>query len=386
MDKKLEQRFRIAQLLAAEMMHTLTEEEQKELISWENESSLHKSELQALKKELSTHREWIADDSKQLEFVDKEWKKFKRRHISNKNFGLKILVRYAAILVLPFMLGIFLWLNSDKEQSQVQTLIKPGAFKAELYLADGKKIILDSMAHWHIQKISDIDIQAKENQLSYKNNNVIKSHTEYNTLVTPRGGEYSVRLSDGTMVYMNAETVLHYPIAFVGDDRIVEMNGEAFFEVAKDRNHPFIVRVNGVDIKVIGTSFNINTYTEGKVVTTLLEGSVWVKNHNDSILINPDSQAVALDKGIDVTKVDARNYVLWKDGIFYFNNVRLEEIMDVLSRWYDVEIFYESQTLKDMNYSMEMPKYQSIDEILRHIEQTGRVHFKVTDRTVILSE
>ena len=86
MDKKLEQRFRIAQLLAAEMMHTLTEEEQKELISWENESSLHKSELQALKKELSTHREWIADDSKQLEFVDKEWKKFKRRHISNKNF------------------------------------------------------------------------------------------------------------------------------------------------------------------------------------------------------------------------------------------------------------------------------------------------------------
>ena len=118
----------------------------------------------------------------------------------------------------------------------------------------------------------------------------------------------------------------------------------------------------------------------------MLEGSVWVKNHNDSILINPDSQAVALDKGIDVTKVDARNYVLWKDGIFYFNNVRLEEIMDVLSRWYDVEIFYKSQTLKDMNYSMEMPKYQSIDEILRHIEQTGRVHFKVTDRTVILSE
>ena len=83
---------------------------------------------------------------------------------------------------------------------------------------------------------------------------MIKSHTEYNTLVTPRGGEYSVRFSDGTMVYMNAETVLHYPIAFVGDDRIVEMNGEAFFEVAKDRNHPFIVRVNGVDIKVIGTS------------------------------------------------------------------------------------------------------------------------------------
>lgn len=386
MDKKLEQRFRIAQLLAAEMMHTLTEEEQKELISWENESSLHKSELQALKKELSTHREWIADDSKQLEVIDKEWKKFKRQHINNKNFGLKILARYAAILALPFMLGIFLWLNSAKEQSQVQTLIKPGAFKAELYLADGKKIILDSMTHRHIQENNDIDIQAKENQLSYKNNNVIKSHIEYNTLATPRGGEYSVRFSDGTKVYMNAETVLRYPIAFVGDNRIVEMNGEAFFEVAKDKNHPFIVRVNGVDIKVIGTSFNINSYTEGKVVTTLLEGSVWVKNHNDSILINPDSQAVVLNKGIDVTKVDARNYILWKDGIFYFNNVRLEEIMDVLSRWYDVEIFYKSQTLKDMNYSMEMPKYQSIDEILRHIEQTGRVHFKVTGRTVILSE
>lgn len=208
---------------------------------------------------------------------------------------------------------------------------------------------------------------------------------KYNTLIVPRGGEFSLELADGTRVWLNAESRLRYPVAFMGKERKVEMEGEVYFEVVKNNEKPFIVTVNGVDIRVLGTSFNVSAYQE-EVVTTLVEGKVQLKRGDEQVVLSPNQQAIWSDDKFKVKQVDACNYVLWKEGIFYFEDVDLERILDDMARWYNVNIFYMNPTLKKMKFSVEIKRYEDINEILRRIEQTKRVKFEIKDRTINVYE
>ena len=178
---------------------------------------------------------------------------------------------------------------------------------------------------------------------------------------------------------------MRYPVALTGKERKVEMEGEVYFEVAKNKEKPFIVTVNGVDIRVLGTSFNVSAYQED-VVTTLVEGKVQLKKGNEQVILSPNQQAIWSDDEFRVKQVDARNFVLWKERVFYFEDVDLETILDDMARWYNVNIFYMNPALKEMKFSVEIRRYGDINEILRRIEQTKRVKFEIKDRTINVYE
>ena len=194
-----------------------------------------------------------------------------------------------------------------------------------------------------------------------------------------------LELLDGTKVWLNSDSELRFPVTFVGDRRNVEIEGEAYFEVAKDEGKPFHVLANGVDIKVLGTSFNVMAY-RGHTITTLVEGKVCLTYKDESVLIVPDRQAevIAETGKILMREVYARNFTLWKDGVFYFENAALETIAERLSQWYDVNIIFNDEALKKLRYSVEMKRYHNIQDLLTKIEKTQKVKFLIQGKSIYI--
>lgn len=224
-----------------------------------------------------------------------------------------------------------------------------------------------------------------------KTNNGTLTYTAYgtdtpalnqvNTLITPRGGQYHVRLSDGTEVLLNSESKLEFPVGFTGKNRHVVLTGEAYFEVAKNKNKPFIVTTAGQDVEVLGTKFNISNYTEdGGPVTTLTEGSVKVSNPLSTAILTPGQQSHVTTAGIKVTDVDTQLYNAWKNGEFVFENTPLDVIMHKLSRWYDFEIDYSKLPPKSLY--MKIGKQVNLSEVLGTITTTTGIKFKIDERRV----
>lgn len=208
----------------------------------------------------------------------------------------------------------------------------------------------------------------------------------YNTINVPYGGTYTVELSDGTRVYLNSGTVLEFPSRFDGDVRSVSLRGEAYFEVARNEYKPFIVEVDGMRVKVLGTSFNVKSYIdEPRVYTTLVQGSVVIlRNGQPEKKIVPGEQA-CYDKEnetLRVSMVNVSEFTAWKDGIFYFKDIALEEILRIVARWYDLEIFYMNQEVRKIVYSGKLPMYSSVEDILRKFEMSGDVCFELKGRTL----
>ena len=212
-----------------------------------------------------------------------------------------------------------------------------------------------------------------------------EGETLFNTLRTSKGGEYTVELSDGTVVYLNAVSELRYPVEFGDDERVVCFSGEGYFDVAKDAKRPFRVVVGGMSVVVRGTEFNVNTFKEAGVQTVLVEGAVGVRvNGKEEVRLKPSQLAeYNAESGlVSVREVDAHEYVAWKDGFFVFDDESLEEIMGTLSRWYDVEVFYVNEGAKELHFTGHLKRYDDIDVILRAIESAVDVTFSVNGRMV----
>ena len=298
--------------------------------------------------------------------------------------------KYVAVIVLFVSIGISWLVNEEKQEVENGTVaqIEHGSMKAQLVLANGKKVDLRPEISLQLEEEGGTRILTSDNRVKYLGKDSLagqSTEVKYNTLIVPRGGEFSLELADGTRVWLNAESRLRYPVAFTGKERKVEMEGEVYFEVAKNKEKPFIVTVNGVDIRVLGTSFNVSAYQED-VVTTLVEGKVQLKKGNEQVILSPNQQAIWSDDEFRVKQVDARNFVLWKEGVFYFEDVDLETILDDMARWYNVNVFYMNPALKEMKFSVEIRRYGDINEILRRIEQTKRVKFEIKDRTINVYE
>jgi len=271
--------------------------------------------------------------------------------------------------------------------------IKPGGNKAVLTLADGTKIILDDAAQGALTKQGNTTIiKLDDGRLAYNPQTIAKITSKtilYNTLTTPRGGQYCVTLPDSTVVWLNASTSLKFPIAFSGKERKVEVHGEAYFEVAKNEAMPFIVKAGNEEIKVLGTHFNVSAYADDKLIkTTLLEGSVKIslKDNNESIdntiTLVPGQQS-QLDKNnnLSVIETNLNEAVAWKNGYFMFKNENIESIMLKLARWYDVKVNYNVD-IENRDFTGTIARSQNISDVLTMLELTEIIHFKIEGKTI----
>ncbi len=293
----------------------------------------------------------------------------------------------AASLLIFMSIGGYLFL--EKKQSQQNDLtvsqsLSPGGSKAILTLANGKKVVLEEAGNGLIANEGSTEInKTGEGQLVYHVNSSNKSNdSKYNEITIPRGGEFKIVLPDGTKVWLNSSSSLKYPSRFTGNTRNVELIGEGYFEVAKNTEQPFIVKVRDMQVQVLGTQFNLSAYKDDdSVITTLLEGSVNVKGVKESSLLKPGEQSFYSGNSIKVAKADVEEAVAWKNGYFRFNNESIESIMKKVSRWYNVEVEYQGD-VKDKKFWGTFSRNKNIAELLANLELTESIKFKIEGRRV----
>ena len=268
----------------------------------------------------------------------------------------------------------------------------PGVDKAMLILDDGSTYDLYANKELSIEE-GGTRINSQGTGIQYVQEKESTKALKYNTLKIPRGGEFFLLLSDSTRVWLNSETILRYPVQFFGDERKVELIGEAFFEVKENKEKPFIVVSNEQIVEVLGTSFNISSYKEDSIIyTTLVNGKVEVylkDNPEIKQSLSPNYQSTLLKKEglISQRKVDTYQYIAWKEGRFVFEYQTLGEIAKVLERWYNVDFVFANAELKDIPFSGEFLRYGDIEKIYEIIQKTGtQLKFKQTERTIEISK
>lgn len=307
--------------------------------------------------------------------------------------------RLAAAAVILLLAGAGFWylgntgkqtpVASNTEAPQPAATINPGSNKATLTLSDGSIVTLDSAGNKTIHQ-GNQSIKQQNGQLLYTaqgNNNTV----HYNKLSTPRGGQFQIVLPDGTKVWLNSATTLRYPTAFTGNNRVVELEGQGYFEVAPNATHPFLVKVpsthrDSMEVQVLGTGFDVMAYAdEATVNTTLISGSVRVKEGNTLQTLQPGQQAVMDNDNhaISVRPADIKKVTAWKNGVFVFNNTALPAILREVARWYDVEIVYNASPSSEL-YGGGISRNLQLSSVLRLLEASGYNHLKLEGRKVIV--
>lgn len=303
---------------------------------------------------------------------------------------------WAAAAILLVLASISYVLVNNKEQKASPVLaaqavkqdILPGGNRATLTLADGSSIVLDSAQNGSLAKQGNSQVvKLKDGKLAYQKENNAPATIQYNTISTPRGGQYQVALSDGSQVWLNAASSITFPTSFSGNTREVKITGEAYFEIAHNAKMPFRVTVNDMEVQVLGTHFNMNAYEDdGIVYTTLFKGSVRVVKGNESVIISPGEQAqvkfpsdkIAILKDVDLEPVTA-----WKNGKFIFQGEGIQSIMKQLGRWYDVYPDYQQQ-VTDEKFVGVISRNVNLSQILAMLERTGVVKFSIVGKNVII--
>lgn len=387
---ELHSTFKIANLIAKKLEGKLTEEENLLLNQWKYENQENLSLYHKLSKNPESN---YFKNEDQLEGVksDEIWQNINNKIRQKKSRVFRInFLKYAACL---FVIGIstFFLINSfpQKQTNKIAT-ITPGKNQAIL-IRDKKEAI--ELNQFLKLKEDGLEIDNTDGCLVYKANNNIKTedNVSINSIIIPKGGEYKLTLSDGTKIWLNSNSKLKYPTRFTGKERIVELEGEAYFNVSKNKNLPFIVKMNDIQIKVLGTSFNVNAYSdEDEIITTLVEGKVEVSNllrEQKEILKPNDQYHINIHNGnYKKTIVDTDIYTAWKDGRFVFNNEKLEDIMVRLSRWYNVEVFFQNKESKKIRFSGDLARYEDFNSILEMIEMTEKVKFNIKNRSVLVNK
>jgi ferric-dicitrate binding protein FerR (iron transport regulator) len=306
-------------------------------------------------------------------------------------------IRYAAAVIIfcIFSMGVY-FLVKPKNIKQIsktenrpnnddQNDIAPGKNVAVLTLADGSSIILDSSHNGTLATQGNSRILKLNGMISYNNLNKSNAPVLYNTVSTPRGGTYLLLLTDGTKVWLNAASSLRFPATFVGRERKVELVGEAYFEVAKNTRMPFKVEVKGMEVEVLGTHFNINSYEdESSIRTTLLEGSIKINKNNNTSLLKPGQQAELKKNGSIkiINHADLEEAIAWKEGKFQFDRADIHTVMRQIARWYNVEVDYKGTV--SSHFGGTISRNVNLSQVLNMLHLTGEVKFKVKDQKVLV--
>lgn len=345
------------------------------------------------------------DENYQVEQVDQETSKKMLQNIHerigvvkriNKAPKVKMwILKIAAASVIGFLvLSTYLLFKGDTKKEIAKTQVNnkpykndllPGGNKAVLTLADGSTIVLDDVQNGTLTRQGNTKVLKFNGKLAYSLTNEDRNEILYNTITTPRGGQYQVELPDGSEVWLNSASSLYFPTAFFGKERRVEVTGEAYFEIAKNASMPFIVKVNGAEVRVLGTHFNVMGYKdEAALKITLLEGKVKFVNGSINSILKPGQQSQLAKNGQVkvVSDVDVEEVVAWKNGIFDFEGVDIQSVTRQLSRWYDVEIVYNKK-IDDLFYA-KILKNTKLTDVLKALELTGKVRFAVEGKKVIV--
>ncbi len=379
--------IRIADLIYKDKIGNLTEQEKCELLAWLEESDFNRQIFDELAKGSSLSRSY--DEYRNIH-REQVWNAIEKQIVpQGRQLSLQW-VGYAASVMILVVAGWFIFQMSDNknvvQEGKKVARITPGTQKAILYLDNGEQVVLADNNTVVVEDSLSGRIEQVDKSLVYQTESTVKEE-RLNVLEIPNGGEFQVTLADGTKVCLNAGTKLTYPIAFVGKERRVHLEGEGYFEVKRDENKPFIVEIKGMEVKVLGTSFNLRSFAaDNRSTATLISGKIEVKTSLRRVELSPNQQADLLvgENKLDVREVDAAVYSAWTKGRFVFRRERLETILDDVSRWYNVTVFYEQSSAKDILFSGIMERYADISKTLEMLEKTGKVSFIIDEQKIIV--
>ena len=379
----------IGHLLQKYFSGTIMPDEQRLLDSWMKEKEEHKQLFERLRKDTR-----FAEEYGIFREVDttRDWETYRVKNGLGRQRRMTTWIKYVAVIALPLLVaGVWLLYPRGGEQSipvAQNTKIVKREVSPVLEVVGGGKVILEKEKDKMIEAGRGVDVQQSSGMLVYSDS-VVSEYVDTNVLRIPKGGEFKLQLADGTRVYLNSATDLRYPVAFTGPERRVYLKGEAYFEVAKDVEHPFIVVTDDVQVRVYGTSFNVNTLGADGVRTVLVEGKVGIRGQDlDREYVLKPNELAFYDRNsrdMKIETVDPDLYTLWRKGIFVFERETLENIMNTLSLWYDMEVFFQSESAKQLHFSGHMKRYEQIEDILHAITDATGVVFTINDRTVCVS-
>lgn len=384
--------FEISRLLAKLIEGTITPEEAARLEEWRHESTANSRLFDRVTDPdyiAAQLRDWENDSHGQAKELLLEKVRASRRAVTRW--------RYAAVIagLLALAGGGAYLLQRDRQPAPLQTAdvrtdstIMPRGNVARLVMANGNEVLLKGDARQEFEEEDGTRLRNGQSVLRYNAYAKGDASPVYHTLITPKGGEYTVVLADGTTAWLNAASSLHFPTRFEGKERVVELSGEAYFEVSGDAKHPFIVKTNRSRVQVLGTAFNVSAYADmPEDKTTLASGTVRVSHgrRGKGVVLQPGFQARVQGAGteVKVARADMEEAMAWKNGLFVFNAASLGDILLQIARWYDVDVKCESGMEQQFHFTGRIHRYEDIAGVLELLEMTGKVKFTLEGRTLI---
>ena len=380
----------IARLIFLHIQGMTDNVQEKELNEWRSVSPRHEELFQRMLSSEHVEKS-ISRFVKTEEEKERGWRQLQQKARSGRSVRKIKWFPYAAAIVLILSVGGVFYFSGDKEQTEILPIAKnevqvPGS-RAVLILPDGRKVDLENEVLRSDLAQSDSLLLVSARSLKYRDIDSPDTTEIFHTLEIPRGGEYLLTLSDGTMIYLNSESTLSFPVKFQGKERKVYLTGEAYFKVAKNTEHPFVVTAGELEVLVTGTTFGVRAYKDEKDIQTTLEsGQVTVRVEGKSVKLVPNKQVLfnKLTMGMEVRDVDVDLYLAWADGRLVYDNCPLEKILTDLGRWYNIDVFYSRDELRSYQFSLNMKKHEAFSEVLELIGKTGEVRFEIKDNTVIV--
>lgn len=370
----MKESFEIADIIVAWMQGKASPRELERLDKWVEDGESNRKLLVELLNE-----DRFEARNKILESLNEEMAWRRLRNKVRRKMWMRVWA-VAASLLLVFGGGWLFWLerkgNVASRQMIVDTYQEPERNKAFLTLSTGERIVVERRDTTIGETATMIQVKSSGVMSYGKGNSARSKEVQYNTLETPQGTEFQLELADGTKVWLNASSSLQYPVDFAGKERRVRLRGEAYFEVERDEEHPFVVETSRADVEVLGTRFGVRDYAGKENLTTLVSGRVAVAVEGGKrFVINPGQQVCVGNDGVEVRDVEPMFFIAWKDGYFVFNKARLVNIMKELSDWYDIECRFVDKQLEDLLLTARLRRYDDIDSVLDILAGTGDLHF-----------
>lgn len=382
----MEKGFKIADLIVAFIKGEISREELEVLDEWMDEAEENKALFVSFMDEVVFEEEKKWYDNERLEAIFTDIKARKRK--LQRRQHIRWYAAAAACVAIVFSVFIF----NHREEAPVvadASTISVGKQMAYLLLSSGEKVVLQE----HLR--DTITTGESHRQIILNNGKVEIENTpgdtvvgeEYHTMEVPRGAEYNLTLSDGTKVWLNADTRLKFPTHFNSGKRYVELTGEAYFQVSRDETRPFIVHSGDIDVRVLGTEFCIRNYTDKATLATLVKGSVEVTDFDGrQMILKPGQQTVTANGYTSVRDVETIYYTSWKDGYFIFENTPLEEIMEELSLWYDCQYFFQNTAAAELRITARLKKYDEIDVLLGILSKTNEIQMEKKGNAIMIRQ
>ena len=381
----------IHELLLAYLRDDISEEEMIRLQGWLDENERHRKLLDELRDKEVLQQEIGAyasfDTSRRWIQLKEEMDKTSRK----RRLLLRVWKSVAAVFVVAVAGGLLYWQITDSarpvEEQVLVAQIRPGETQAVLITGKGQQLLLQGLKDTCLDITGNETLKiSKDGSLEYSLS-ALSRMPEWHTLRIPKGGEYKIVLDDGTEIWLNSASELRYPAHFVGNERRVCLVGEAYFQVARNEAAPFIVETRDMDVKVLGTSFNVSAYEdEENSHATLVEGRVEVddKVNGEKVTLTPGEQALLQGKEMVVREVNTKLYSMWRLDRFTFASEDMEGVIRKLSRWYNVNFFFSNSSMKQKRFTGSLPKYSDISQVLKMIEMTTDIKFQVKGNTIII--